>query len=55
MQNKTKQKNQSAIISAAAVCTVTLSNKYHIPSVYWSVKVVTDVIIQAALHGCYSH
>lgn len=52
-QNKTK--NQTAIIWAAAVCTVTLSNKYHIPSVHWSVKVVTDLIIHAALNGCYSH
>jgi len=52
MQNKTK-KIKRAVISAA-VCIVTLSNKYHI-SVYWCVRLVTDVIIQAALNGYYSN
>jgi hypothetical protein len=39
-----------AIISAA-VCSVALSNKYYISSVYWCVRLVTDLIIQAALDG----
>ena len=42
-----QDKKKKAVISAA-VCTVTLSNKYHIPSLYWSVRLVTDLIIQAA-------
>lgn len=53
MQNKTK-KFKRAIISAA-VCTATLCNRYHVSSVYWSVRAVTDLIIQATLNGCYSN
>ena len=34
---------------------MTLSNKYHISSVYSSVRLVTDLIIQATLNGCYSN